>query len=107
MKPWQPLSSRKDFLRTLKEGKRAEGESLFIRLLSGGEGRKMGFSTKRGFKNAVCRNRAKRWMREALRKNLSLLPKGANLILVAKPEMQDRLFSEVLAEVTRLLSEQT
>ena len=105
MKPWQPLSSRKAFLRTLKEGQRAEGESLFIRLLPGGEGRRIGFSTKGGFENAVCRNRAKRWMREALRKNLSLLPEGASVILVAKPRMPERRFSEVLAEVARLLAE--
>jgi ribonuclease P protein component len=105
VKPWQSLSSRKEFLRTLKAGKRAEGGFLFLRLLPAGPGRKIGFSTKSGFKNAVHRNRAKRWMREAVRENLSLLPEGANLILVAKPGMQAAEFSSVADEVRRLLTE--
>jgi len=74
-------------------------------LLPGGEGRRTGFSTQGGFINAVRRNRAKRWMREALRKNLSRLPEGASVILVAKPLMQTAEFSRVMDEVTRLLAE--
>ncbi len=105
MRSWVPLSTRKEFLRTLKEGKRAEGETLFVRLLPGGEGRSAGFSTQRGFINAVRRNRAKRWMREALRVNLSRLPECARVILVAKPRMQTAEFSGVMNEVTRLLAE--
>jgi ribonuclease P protein component len=105
VKPWQSLSSRKEFLRTLKAGKRAEGGSLFLRLLPAGPGRKIGFSTRKGFKNAVHRNRAKRWMREAVRKNIAFVPDGANLILVAKPGMQAGDFSSVADEVRRLLRE--
>jgi len=105
VRPWAPLSTRKEFLRTLKQGKRAEGETLFVRLLPGGEGRRAGFSTQGGFINAVHRNRAKRWMREALRKNLSRLPEGAGVILVAKTRMQAAEFSRVMDEVTRLLAE--
>lgn len=105
MKPWQSLSSRKEFLRTLKAGKRAEGGLLFLRLLPAGPGRKIGFSTRKGFKNAVHRNRAKRWMREAVRENLSLVPEGASLILVAKPGIQAGDFSAVADEVRRLLTE--
>lgn len=105
MRSWVPLSARKEFLRTLKEGKRAEGETLFVRLLPGGEGRRAGFSTQGGFINAVRRNRAKRWMREALRKNVYRLPEGAGVILVAKTRMQTAEFSRVVDEVTRLLAE--
>jgi ribonuclease P protein component len=74
-------------------------------LLPGGEGRRAGFSTQGGFINAVRRNRAKRWMREALRKNLSRLPESTGVILVAKPRMQTAEFSRVMDEVTRLLAE--
>jgi ribonuclease P protein component len=105
VKPWLPLSSQKEFVRILKEGKRAEGEFLYLRLLPGGDKRKAGFSTQGGFEKAVCRNRAKRWMREALTKHLFLVPEGAGVILVAKPGIQASDFSRIQAEVGRLLRE--
>ncbi len=107
MRPWTPLSSRKEFLRALREGRRAEGEILFVRLLPRGEGRRAGFSAQGGFDNAVRRNRAKRWMREALRKNVALLPEDVDLILVAKTAMQKSGFAQVVSELGRLLSERS
>jgi ribonuclease P protein component len=105
VKPWQPLSSRKAFLRTLKEGRRAEGPFFFLRRIPEGPGRRVGFSAQSGFRSAVSRNRAKRWMREALRKNLALLPGEIKLVLVAKTRIQSAGFAAVVAEMERLLSE--
>ncbi len=104
MIPWHPLSSRKEFLRALKFGERSEGGHLFLRFLRGGAGLRIGFSTKSGFKNAARRNRAKRWMREAVRASIALIPRDASLVLVAKPEMQRADFHFVAAEFRALLA---
>jgi ribonuclease P protein component len=52
---------------------------------------------------AVERNRAKRWLREAVRRRLPELKPGYRIVLVARAAIRDADFSAVQAAVDALL----
>ncbi len=54
-------------------------------------------------KKAVVRNRVRRILREAVRENLLLLPKGVIFIFLAKRGIIDRSVEEISGEVKRSL----
>lgn len=58
--------------------------------------------SKRTFKRAVDRNRAKRLMREAFRLTRSQLTPTVDLILVARAGIKGRTCSEVMTDLGRL-----
>jgi ribonuclease P protein component len=65
--------------------------------------RKAGFVAGRRVGGAVARNRAKRLMREAYRRNKTVLPEaGVHLVLVARKGCADATYGELEAQLLSL-----
>jgi ribonuclease P protein component len=62
-------------------------------------------SAGRSIGNAVQRNQAKRILREALRPFIPSIPKGWDLVLLARKPMKHAQFSEIREALASLLSE--
>ena len=64
---------------------------------------RFGFSVSRKVGGAVQRNRARRLLREAVRRRLDVIAGGWDLVFVARPPLAAASFSEVEAACHRLL----
>ncbi len=76
---WQSLRNRRQFTKVYDEGVRLVGRLLVVYLLPA-EDRAQAVVASRKVGNAVCRNRAKRLLREALRKSALSKPGGIQAI---------------------------
>lgn len=65
-------------------------------------GRHVGVVTSRRVGNAVARNRARRLMREAYRRNKQKLNEHFQLVMIARPAIAGRTFHEVETELLAL-----
>jgi len=66
---------------------------------------RFGFSVSRRIGKATVRNRAKRMMREAVRRRRSEIPPGQDLVFIARAPIAGAPFQEVEAVVEGLLSQ--
>ena len=78
------LSGKATFQHLFKEGTSLRQQWLGLTYMSNGEGRtRFGCSVRRGAaKGSVERNRVKRWLREAFRRNEKRLPKGVDIVAI-------------------------
>ena len=90
MKKPDVLRKQEDFTRLYKKGK-SSGTRILVLLT-----RKNGLSTNRKaflaskkVGNSVCRNRARRLMKEAFRKTEAELPQGYDFLLIARQQILD------------------
>ena len=65
---------------------------------------KIGFSASKKIGNSVVRNRARRRMREAARKNEQLFDKNVCYIFVAKEAVVDASFETIVSDIQLLIS---
>lgn len=64
---------------------------------------RLGVVASRKVGNAVCRNRAKRLIREAFRRHAARLPPGLDLVVVARPGAHELAAAEAEAEIASAL----
>lgn len=101
------LKSRYDFRRVKKIGKTLHSP-YFTLLYAPAKGKvtsRFGFVASTKFdKRAVVRNRARRLMREAIRRRLDDIRSGFDIVLIAKGPIKDAKLHEVSASLDQLLS---
>lgn len=99
------MRRRRDFARTVREGRAAAREAFVIHCLSvPGEGRLLGVVCGRRVGGAVIRNRVKRRLREIFRTHPEYFRDGFWFVAVAKPAIVDKDFQTLREEVTAALA---
>ncbi len=96
------LSTRAEFSRVYREGRRYAGESLVLYVRQTEASRRTAVTAGRGLSNAVARNRAKRRLREALRKLEDRLCPRGDIVVVARSRAGTTPFPDIVAEMESL-----
>ncbi len=99
------LKKKTDFEMIFKDGKGYKEAFLFLKTKSNDlELSRFGFAVGiKISKKAVVRNKIKRWLREAIRKNLSEVKKGFDIVVGASPGIEDKDFHDIKRAVDKLL----
>jgi ribonuclease P protein component len=102
--PSERIRLRPEYERVYDEGQPHRASLLVLFVLRAPEfARKAGFVAGRRVGGAVARNRAKRLMREAYRRNKTVLPEaGVHLVLVARKGCADATYGELEAQLLSL-----
>lgn len=88
MKYTVKLNDNKDFTALFRRGRFVAGQYCAVYFRKNGRGiNRTGFSTGKKIGNAVCRNRARRIMRQAYREKEELFPKGLDIIFSARQDI--------------------
>jgi ribonuclease P protein component len=101
------LTSSADLRRTYAEGKRASASSVSAHVRATEEQRpaRIGVTAVRGLGGAVQRNRAKRRVREAVRRVRPEIKDGADVIVVATPAALKASFQDMVDNLRSALSQ--
>jgi len=100
------LRENEEFQKVRQEGHSwAQPLAVLCVLPNGLSHSRFGFSVSRRIGKATVRNRVKRVMREAVRRRMSEIPPGHDLVFIARAPIARAPFQEVEAEVGRLLSQ--
>ena len=99
------LRSSRDWKAVRRKGRCVSGPHATLCVLAAAPGQRFGFSTAKGFRRAVERNRARRRLREAFRS--VYLPDGGGcaLVAIARREAVDAPFGELRRSVADQLRE--
>ncbi|MEM6558568.1 MAG: ribonuclease P protein component [Myxococcota bacterium] len=90
------LRRRRDFVRVQSRGRRSKGRFLVVLSLPAPSSTRVGFTVSKKVGNAVVRNRTRRRLKEILRLSPSMLPSGADVVVIAYPAAA-RVSSRALA----------
>lgn len=96
------LTTRAEFSRVYREGRRYPGEALVLYFRPTEESRRVGVTAGRRLGGAVARNRAKRRLREAFRRLERRLCAHGEIVLVARSQAGTAPFARLLSEMEGL-----
>lgn len=96
------LSTRAEFSRVYREGRRYPGESLVLYVRQTEASRRIAVTAGRGLGGAVARNRAKRRLREALKTLEGRMCPSGDIVLVARSRAGTTSFPDIVAEMESL-----
>ncbi len=87
-----------------RNSRRVTGKYLILFVNSNQiQGNRFGIVTSKRIGNAVVRNRAKRLIREVIRSNLTGLPQGYDLVIVARHNINEAAYEQIEREFLRLI----
>lgn len=104
MKKHQRLVRGSDFLRVRKQG-RSWASPLVILAADANDTdqSRFGYIASRRVGGAVVRNRARRRLREVMRRHLQEVPPGMDVVLIARAPLAEARFGDIECAVTQLL----
>jgi ribonuclease P protein component len=99
------LRKRPDFRRVQGQGKRLRTPRLLVMVQpSKGPSNRFGLTVSRKVGNAVTRNRVKRWLREAIRRNHHQVDGPVDVVFIARREAADAGLAVLSEEVIDMFS---
>jgi ribonuclease P protein component len=102
-KDWR-ISRGKEYSGIYKKGRRIAGQYMIVFLKENQLARnRFGIVTSKKVGNAVIRNRAKRQIREVIRKNLNNLPNSYDMVVVARFNIKAVVFELIEKDFLRLM----
>ena len=101
------LRKRAEFQRVYGEGRKLTSAyfRVFFRQTGGSQATRAGISLPRSVGNAVARNRVRRRIREALRRNWAEIPDGCEVVIHAQRRAIDAPWKDLEAEIRRVFHE--
>jgi len=98
------LKKRKDFDQAFKKGKSFNESFLFLKIGKNSfKKSRFGFVVSQKIsKKATERNKVKRRLREIVRKKLPSIKEGMDIILIAKPEIENKEHQEIKKLIDKL-----
>jgi ribonuclease P protein component len=103
----KPLKKSRDFRRVLDGGVKIRRKTFTAyRLPNSLEETRVGLSVSRRLGKSVTRNRIKRRLREAVRRNEEVLPRGEDIVIIARREAEKAPFGELEEDVRGLAGEE-
>ena len=100
--PMETLKSSRDFRRVIEGGSREILETITVyRLPNQTQETRIGISVTKKIGGSVRRNRIKRRIREATRKNADILPRGEDIVFVARRNMASAGYADVERDIRR------
>lgn len=97
------LRLRRDFLAVQQRGARFQLKDLLVFVRETGGELRLGLTVSAKVGHAVCRNRVKRWLREAWRRRKVSAPNGYDVVIVARRSAALAGYEVLEAQVSRFV----
>jgi ribonuclease P protein component len=96
---------REDFIRVYEQGRKLHARyfTAFVAASQQGDGTHIGLTATRKIGNAAERNRARRLLREAFRKNRWLVPSGVDIVINVKRALVEAAYRDVEGDFVAFL----
>jgi ribonuclease P protein component len=102
-KKWR-ITRGKEYGYIYKTGRRITGKYIIVFIKENNlDYNRFGIVTSKKIGNAVTRNRAKRQLREVIRKNMQMIRPGYNLVIIARFNMKEPIFDMIEKDFLRIM----
>ena len=107
MKFSESLKKNRDFQMVYHQGKSQANKYLIMYALqNAGTRNRLGISVSKKVGNSVVRHRITRLIRESYRLNETVFKRGLDIVVVARPNVKDRTYSEIESALLHLADRQ-